>query len=83
MPASRSVVSVLLRELGDFSLHPQGERYAPIGTPLYRIVTAEQARSAGCYDPSATLPPCVLALLLCSVGNAVARGTSPAAPTVL
>ena len=24
MPASRTVVSVLLRELGDFSLHPQG-----------------------------------------------------------
>jgi hypothetical protein len=24
MPVSRSVVSVLLRELGDFSLHPHG-----------------------------------------------------------
>jgi hypothetical protein len=30
MPASRSVVSVLLRELGDFSLHPQGR---PCGRP--------------------------------------------------
>ena len=31
MPAFRSVVSVLLRELGDFSLHPQGR---PCGRPL-------------------------------------------------
>jgi hypothetical protein len=30
MPASRSVVSMLLRELGDFSLHPQGR---PCGRP--------------------------------------------------
>jgi hypothetical protein len=30
MPASRSVASVLLRELGDFSLHPQGR---PCGRP--------------------------------------------------
>jgi hypothetical protein len=30
MPASRSVVSVLLRGLGDFSLHPQGR---PCGRP--------------------------------------------------
>ena len=30
MPASRSVVSTLLRELGDFSLHPQGR---PCGRP--------------------------------------------------
>ena len=30
MPAFRSVVSMLLRELGDFSLHPQGR---PCGRP--------------------------------------------------
>src|SRR5215207_6261100 len=30
MPAFRSVVAVLLRELGDFSLHPQGR---PCGRP--------------------------------------------------
>jgi hypothetical protein len=30
MPASRSVVSMLLKELGDFSLHPQGR---PCGRP--------------------------------------------------
>jgi hypothetical protein len=30
MPASRSVVSVLLRALGDFSLYPQGR---PCGRP--------------------------------------------------
>jgi hypothetical protein len=30
MPASRSVVSMLLRVLGDFSLHPQGR---PCGRP--------------------------------------------------
>ena len=32
-PASRSVVSMLLRELGDFSLHPQGR---PCGRPPAR-----------------------------------------------
>jgi hypothetical protein len=33
MPAFRSVVSALLRELGDFSLHPQGR---PCGRPSGR-----------------------------------------------
>ena len=33
----------------------QGERYDPVGTLAARIVTTEQASSAGCYDPSATL----------------------------
>jgi hypothetical protein len=34
MPASRSVVSVLLRELGDFSLHPQGRPCAGSDTTV-------------------------------------------------
>jgi hypothetical protein len=33
----------------------QGERYDPVGTLVARIVTAEQASSASCYDLSATL----------------------------
>ena len=37
MPASRSVVSVLLRELGDFSLHSQGR---PAGGRLRRPSSA-------------------------------------------
>jgi hypothetical protein len=37
MPASRSVVSVLLRGLGDFSLHPQGR---PCGRPPAAAVLA-------------------------------------------
>jgi hypothetical protein len=37
MPTSRSVVSVLLRELGDFSLHPQGR---PAGGRLRRPSSA-------------------------------------------
>jgi len=39
MPASRSVVSVLLRELGDFSLHPQGR---PCGRPPLAAVLGRQ-----------------------------------------
>jgi hypothetical protein len=39
MPASRSVVSVLLRELGDFSLHPQGR---PAGGRLRRPSSAAE-----------------------------------------
>jgi hypothetical protein len=34
----------------------QTERYDPTGTLPERIVTAGQAASASCYDPSATLP---------------------------
>jgi len=41
MPASRSVVSVLLRELGDFSLHPQGR---PCGRPPAAAVLGRQRR---------------------------------------
>jgi hypothetical protein len=37
MPASRSAVSVLLRKLGDFSLHPQGR---PAGGRLRRPSSA-------------------------------------------
>ena len=37
MPASRSVVSVLLRELGDLSSHPQGR---PCGRPPPAAVLA-------------------------------------------
>jgi hypothetical protein len=40
MPASRSVLSVLLRELGDFSLHPQGR---PAGGRLRRPSSAASA----------------------------------------
>ena len=50
MPASRSVVSVLVRELGDFSLHPQGR---PCGRPPAALrpgddtaVTVEPASSS-------------------------------------
>jgi hypothetical protein len=39
MPASRSVVSVLLRALGDFSLHPQGR---PAGGRLRRPPSRRQ-----------------------------------------
>jgi hypothetical protein len=39
MAASRSVVSVLLRELGDFSLHPQGR---PCGRPPAAAVLGRQ-----------------------------------------
>ena len=39
MPASRSVVSVLLRALGDFSLHPQGR---PCGRPPAAAVLGRQ-----------------------------------------
>jgi hypothetical protein len=42
MPASRSVVSVLLRELGDFSLHPQGR---PCGRPPPAAVLAPARRT--------------------------------------
>jgi hypothetical protein len=45
MPASRSVVSMLLRELGDFSLHPQGR---PCGRPPAAAVLgrlSEQGRT--------------------------------------
>jgi hypothetical protein len=45
MPASRSVVSVLLRELGEFSLHPQGR---PAGGRLRRPSSAGR--------PHATIP---------------------------
>ena len=51
MPASRSVVSVLLRGLGDFSIHPQGR---PCGRPAaalrpgsHTAVTGEPASPAG------------------------------------
>jgi hypothetical protein len=37
MPASRSVASVLLRELGDFFLHPQGR---PCGRQQQRSAEA-------------------------------------------
>jgi hypothetical protein len=40
MPASRSVMSVLLRALGDFSLHPQGR---PCGRPPSAAVLAPAA----------------------------------------
>jgi hypothetical protein len=39
MPAFRSVVSVLLRALGDFSLHPQGR---PCGRPPAAAVLGRQ-----------------------------------------
>jgi hypothetical protein len=39
MPASRSVVAVPLRELGDFSLHPQGR---PCGRPPAAAVLGRQ-----------------------------------------
>ena len=39
MPVSRSVVSVLLRALGDFSLHPQGR---PCGRPPAAAVLGRQ-----------------------------------------
>jgi hypothetical protein len=39
MPAFRSVVSMLLRELGDFSLHPQGR---PCGRPPAAAVLGRQ-----------------------------------------
>ena len=44
MPASRSVVSVLLRELGDFSLHPQGR---PCGRPPAALRPGSDATVAG------------------------------------
>jgi hypothetical protein len=44
MPASRSVVSVLLRELGDFSSHPQGR---PCGRPHPAAVLGRQDRRRG------------------------------------
>jgi hypothetical protein len=54
MPVSRSVVSVLLRALGDFSLHPQGR---PCGRPPAALRpgndTTVPGRSA---SPSAYVP---------------------------
>jgi hypothetical protein len=45
MPASRSIVTVLLRELlGDFSLHPQGR---PCGRPPAAAVLAPADSMAG------------------------------------
>jgi hypothetical protein len=54
MPASRSVVSVLLRELGDFSLHPQGR---PCGRPpqaaaLGPAGTVRTSIIAGPHEPT-------------------------------
>jgi hypothetical protein len=43
MPASRSVVSMLLRELGDFSLHPQGR---PAGGRLRRPSSASRTHTS-------------------------------------
>jgi hypothetical protein len=45
MPASRSVVSVLLRELGDVSLHPQGR---PAGGRLRLPSSAARTKTARC-----------------------------------
>jgi hypothetical protein len=53
MPASRSVVSTLLRELGDFSLHPQGR---PCGRPPAAAVLGRQ-RHDGHRGTGLTLPP--------------------------
>jgi hypothetical protein len=44
MPAFRSVVSVLVRELGDFSLHPQGR---PCGRPPAAAVLGRQPTATG------------------------------------
>jgi hypothetical protein len=43
MPASRSVVSVLVRALGDFSLHPQGR---PCGRPPAALRPAAARRAS-------------------------------------
>jgi hypothetical protein len=48
MLAFRSVVSVLLRALGDFSLHPQGR---PCGRPLAAAVLGRQRRDGQGYRP--------------------------------
>jgi hypothetical protein len=55
MPASRSVVSMQLRELGDFSLHPQGR---PCGRPPAAAVLAPAAtrRSPGSRPHRALKP---------------------------
>jgi hypothetical protein len=44
MPASSSVISVLLRALGDFSLHPQGR---PCGRPPAAAVLGRQPTTTG------------------------------------
>ena len=51
MPAFRSVVSVLLRSLGDFSLHPQDQ---PAGGRLRRPSSRRQQHNG---HRGSTLPP--------------------------
>jgi hypothetical protein len=49
MPASRSVVSMLLRALGDFSLHPQGR---PAGGRLRRPSSASRTHTSWWTAPT-------------------------------
>jgi hypothetical protein len=64
MPASRSVVSVLLRELGDFSLHPQGR---PCGRPPAAAVLGRQDY------PSCSVPDAPSRLLTTKAADACRR----------
>jgi hypothetical protein len=51
MLAFRSVVSVLLRALGDFSLHPQGR---PCGRPPAAAVLGRQTRAVRFSEGTST-----------------------------
>jgi GrpB-like predicted nucleotidyltransferase (UPF0157 family) len=53
MPASRSVVSMLVRELGDISLHPQGR---PTHVVLAGLVEAILVNPVGIADYDASWP---------------------------